>query len=360
MKKQIFNVHNDYLKILVATATKFGIPQSEIIRSCQIPLSYLTDMSTNERLSFELWTEYVGRILELLPDRGMGYQFGFNCKITTHGALGFALLTNSTIGQVLNDLQNFYSMRVHKMDLSILNKNNKIIIRLNPLYQLPSELNEFQKDSINKFFMESAIIDIVSNLQLITNYNLTGMSIDIAWDTPQYHRFYEKRLPAFNFNKEFNQISFDIKCLDLPLTFSSTAAYAIAKELMNKEYLFYQDQDSKIILKVNQHLKFIPGVGFPTLSEVARKLKVSERTLKRDLASANTTYSALLQSRKFEITRKLIDSNRNIQEISDLLGYSHISAFSRAFIGWTGKNPSDYIREQRGAIKQYYLKQGKI
>ncbi|MBJ8420280.1 AraC family transcriptional regulator [Acinetobacter courvalinii] len=360
MKKQLFNVHNDYLKILVETAAKFSIPQSEIIRRCQIPLSYLTDMNANDRLSFDLWTDYVGRILELLPDRGLGYQFGFNCKITTHGALGFALLTNSTIGQVLNDLQSFYSMRVHKMDLSIFNKNNKIIIRFNPLYQLPSQLNEFQKDSINKFFIESAIIDIVTNLQLITNYNLTGISVDIAWDIPKYHHFYEKRLPAFNFNKEYNQISFDIKSLDLPLTFSSTAAYTIAKELMNKEYLFYQDQDNKIILKVNQQLKFIPGSGFPGLSEVARKLKISERTLKRELASANTTFSALLQSKKFEITRKLIDSNRNIQEISDLLGYSHISAFSRAFIGWTGKNPSDYIREQRVAIKQYYLKQSKI
>lgn len=356
MKKQLLNVHNDYLKLLVATAAKFGVPQSEIIRRCQIPLSFLTDMSSNERLSFELWTEYVGRILELLPDRGLGYQFGFNCKITNHGALGFALLTNSTIGQVLNDLQNYYNMRVHKMDLSIFNKNDKILIRFNPLYQLPSELNEFQKDSINKFYIESAMIDVVTNLQLITNYNLTGISVDIAWDTPPYHHFYEKRLPAFNFNKQFNQISFDIKSLDLPLTFSSTTAYNIAKDIMSKEFLFHYDQDSKIILKVNQQLKFVPGLGFPTLTEVAKRLKISERTLKRELASANTTFSALLQSKKFEITRKLIDSNRNIQEISDLLGYSHISAFSRAFIGWTGKNPSDYIREQRLAIKKYYLK----
>lgn len=356
MKKQLLNVHNDYLKLLVATAAKFGVPQSEIIRRCQIPLSYLTDMNANDRLSFDLWTDYVGRILELLPDRGLGYQFGFNCKITTHGALGFALLTNSTIGQVLNDLQSFYSMRVHKMDLSIFNKNNKIIIRFNPLYQLPGQLNEFQKDSINKFYIESAMIDVVTNLQLITNYNLTGISVDIAWDTPPYHHFYEKRLPAFNFNKQFNQISFDIKSLDLPLTFSSTTAYNIAKDIMSKEFLFHYDQDSKIILKVNQQLKFVPGLGFPTLTEVAKRLKISERTLKRELASANTTFSALLQSKKFEITRKLIDTNRNIQEISDLLGYSHISAFSRAFIGWTGKNPSDYIREQRLAIKKYYLK----
>uniref|UniRef100_UPI00124FA6AC helix-turn-helix domain-containing protein n=1 Tax=Acinetobacter sp. TUM15521 TaxID=2609156 RepID=UPI00124FA6AC len=77
--------------------------------------------------------------------------------------------------------------------------------------------------------------------------------------------------------------------------------------------------------------------------------------LKRELALANTTFSALLQSKKFELAKKLIDSNRNIQEISDLLGYSHISAFSRAFFGWTGKKPSDYIREQRVDIKNYYL-----
>jgi AraC-like DNA-binding protein len=95
------------------------------------------------------------------------------------------------------------------------------------------------------------------------------------------------------------------------------------------------------------------------LVDVASKLKISERTLKRELANSNTTYSSLLQSKKFELAKKLIDSNRNIQEISDLLGYSHISAFSRAFFGWTGKKPSEYIREQRISIKNYYLKKNK-
>lgn len=359
MKKQLLNIHNDYLKLLVETAAKFGSTQSQIVRHCQIPLSLLTDLNIHERIRFDLWTEFVVNVLEFLPQKGLGYQFGLNCKLTTHGALGFALLTNSTIGKVLVDLQNYYSMRVHKMDLSIFNKNNKIIIRLNPLYQLPSHFNEYQKNMINKFFTESAIIDIITNLQLITNYNLTGININTTWEMPEYHHFYEKRLPLFNFNREYNQISFDLKYMDLPLTFSSTAAYAIAMELVNKEYLFYQDQDNKIILKVNQQLKFIPGLGFPGLRDVANKLKISERTLKRELASANTTYSALLQSKKFEIAQKLIESNRNIQEISDLLGYSHISAFSRAFINWTGKKPSDYIREQRLAIKEYYLKQTK-
>jgi len=359
MKKQLLNVHNDYLKILVDTASRFGIPKGEIIRYCQIPLSLLTDVNQNERMSFNQWIDIVIRLLELLPEKGLGYQLGFNCKLTTHGALGFALLTNNTIGKVLVDLQKYYNMRLHKMDLSILNKNNKIIIRLNPLYQLPSYLNESKKNIINKFFIESALIDIMNNLQLITNYNLTGTNINVTWDQADYHQFYEKRLPIIHFNEEYNQISFDTKCLDLPLTFSSPSAYMIAMELVNKEYLFYQDQDNKIILKVNQQLKFIPGFGFPSLTDVATKLKISERTLKRELSSANTTFSSLLQSKKFELAKKLINSNRNIQEISDLLGYSHISAFSRAFIGWTGKKPSDYIREQRVSFKDYYLKQSK-
>jgi AraC-like DNA-binding protein len=291
------------------------------------------------------------RLLELLPDKGIGYQLGLNCKVTAHGGIGFLLLSNSTIGKVLIDLQKYYSMRLHKMDLSILNKNNKIIIRLNPIYQLPSYLNESKKNIINKFFIESALIDIITNLQMITNFKLTGINIHVTWDKENYHMLYEKSLPLVHFNQDHNQISFDLKCLDLPLTFSSNTAYQLAMELVNKEYLFYQDQDNRIILKVNQQLKFTPGVGFPSLGEIAHKLKLSERTLKRELALANTTFSALLQSKKFELAKKLIDSNRTIQEISDLLAYSHVSAFSRAFFGWTGKKPSEYIREQRVVLK---------
>ncbi|EPG35898.1 helix-turn-helix domain-containing protein [Acinetobacter colistiniresistens] len=355
MKKQMLNIHNDYLKILVDTATTFGVPKGEVIRYCQIPLSLLTDNNNNDRITFDQWTDVVIRLLDLLPNKGIGYQLGLNCKLTVHGAIGFILLSNSTIGRVLIDLQKYYSMRIHKMDLAILNKNNKIMIRLTPLYQLPDHLNEAKKNMINKFFIESALIDIITNLQMITNFNLTGINIHVTWDKEEYHSLYEKRLPAFHFNRDHNQIIFDLKCLDLPLTFSSDTAYQLAMELVNKEYLFYRDQDNKIILKVNQQLKFTPGLGFPSLVDVANKLKISERTLKRELALANTTFSALLQSKKFELAKKLIDSNRNIQEISDLLGYSHISAFSRAFLGWTGKKPSDYIREQRVSIKNYYL-----
>lgn len=356
MRKQQLNIHCDYLKSLVDTAIKFGIPKGELIRNCQIPISLLIDTDQHSRIGFQQWSEIVIRMLELLPDKGLGYQFGFNCKLTVHGPLGFALITNKNIGQALIDLQKYYNMRVHKMDFSIFNKNNKVIIRLNPLYHLPSSLNEAKKNKANRFFMESALIDIAHNLQLITNYNLTGINIDVSWDNTVYHQFYQKRLPAFHFNQEHNQISFDLKCLDLPLTFNSTNAYMIAMDLVNKEYFFYQDQDNKIIVKVNQQLRFSPGLGFPSLTDVAHQLRISERTLKRELSNANTTFSALLQSKKFEIARKLLDTNRNIQEISDLLGYSHISAFSRAFISWTGKKPSDYLKEQKTALKNYYLK----
>ncbi|MCH7316216.1 AraC family transcriptional regulator [Acinetobacter sp. ANC 3882] len=359
MKKQPLSIYNDYLKILVDTATTFGVPKSEIIRYCQIPLSLLTDNNTNDRIFFDQWIDIVTRMLELIPNKGLGYQFGLNCKLTVHGALGFLIISNSTIGRVLIDMQKYYSMRIHKMDLSILNKNNKIILRLTPLYQLPAYLNESKKNLVNKFFLESALVDITTNLQMITNYNLTGVNIHAAWEQEDYHLLYEKRLPIIHFNQDHNQISFDLKCLDLPLTFSSTSAYALAMELVNKEYLFYQDQDNKIILKVNQQLKFTPGLGFPSLVDVASKLKISERTLKRELANSNTTFSSLLQSKKFELAKKLIDSNRNIQEISDLLGYSHISAFSRAFFGWTGKKPSEYMREQRISVKNYYLNKSK-
>ena len=40
----------------------------------------------------------------------------------------------------------------------------------------------------------------------------------------------------------------------------------------------------------------------------------------------------------------IMDGNKPLDQISYMLGFSEISAFSRAFKGWTGMSPSDYMK----------------
>jgi AraC-like DNA-binding protein len=78
------------------------------------------------------------------------------------------------------------------------------------------------------------------------------------------------------------------------------------------------------------------------MSEVARELDVSERTLRRHLSREGLVFSEILAEVQCEIaTRLLRDPNRTIQQVAYEMGFSSPSAFHRAFKRWTGQSPSE-------------------
>jgi len=85
------------------------------------------------------------------------------------------------------------------------------------------------------------------------------------------------------------------------------------------------------------------GAGEPTLAAVAKRLALSERTLKRRLHEQGLTFAGLLgEVRKQRATLYLDDPKLTVSEVGFLVGYSEPSAFHRAFRRWTGKTPQAY------------------
>lgn len=345
MKKQNLSVHVNYLHILLDTITEFNISKTDFIRKCQIPKSLLDSSEHSEQINFSEWIKIISHLLDLVPEKGIGYKFGLNCHVTSHGALGFAMISNDNLAKVLLDLQKYSNMRLHKIDLKTFKNKEKIEIVFYPTYSLSRDITVEKRELINKFLMEVAIVNIISNLQSLTEFAITGLDIDVEWEMKNYHHSFKNKLPKFNFNKERNQISFDIKCLAFPLKFSFQHAYQIAYNLIKEEIIFSTNKSNNFISVVNNNLVLTPHKGFPTLSEIAEKINISERTLKRKLELEDTNYTSLIQSKKLLVSKKLLSANKSLQEISAILGYSNASSFTRAFVGWTGKNPSKFIKE---------------
>lgn len=83
--------------------------------------------------------------------------------------------------------------------------------------------------------------------------------------------------------------------------------------------------------------------GTINLAAVADRLMVSVRTLQRDLERDGTTFRALVDEvRAAEARRLLLQSERTQTEIAFLLGFSEITAFTRAFRRWHGAPPSHF------------------
>lgn len=80
--------------------------------------------------------------------------------------------------------------------------------------------------------------------------------------------------------------------------------------------------------------------GPPRLEQIAARMELSPRALRRKLDAENQTFSGLIDSTRLRLALSMVeDDSVSLGEIAFLLGFSEPSAFHRAFKRWTGRTP---------------------
>jgi AraC-like DNA-binding protein len=88
-------------------------------------------------------------------------------------------------------------------------------------------------------------------------------------------------------------------------------------------------------------VKLLPH-GKAQMSEIARRLGMSQRTLARRLSSEGLTFAGILADLRVDLAKRhLTDEDLAISQIAWLLGYQEVSAFAHAFKRRTGKTPRE-------------------
>lgn len=89
----------------------------------------------------------------------------------------------------------------------------------------------------------------------------------------------------------------------------------------------------------------------PAAENVAQRLGISTRTMRRRLSDEGFTFNdAKNLARERRAKYLLVNSRASLTEIAFELGYSELSAFSRAFRGWVGETPQAYRENIRALI----------
>lgn len=101
-----------------------------------------------------------------------------------------------------------------------------------------------------------------------------------------------------------------------------------------------QSQSQSLTNQVRAHIQQDLIHGEPNLEKVALDLHMSPCTLSRRLKSHDITFTQLIDQVRYELAKHYIQQkNLPISEVAFLLGYSEVSAFSRAFKRWFGCTP---------------------
>jgi len=102
--------------------------------------------------------------------------------------------------------------------------------------------------------------------------------------------------------------------------------------------------------KVERVLPELLPHGTASLSEVARRLGSSSRSLSRKLQEENTSFAQVLDELRAALAKRhLADRDLLISEVAWLLGYQEVSSLTHAFKRWCGTTPRQFRLADRMA-----------
>ena len=100
--------------------------------------------------------------------------------------------------------------------------------------------------------------------------------------------------------------------------------------------------------RVREVIRGLLSSGRGAVDVVARQMGVDPRTLQRQLAAHGTSFIDILQEVRMELAAPYLEeSDRSLAEVSELLGFSALSAFSRWHRTHFGHSASDRRRAAR-------------
>ncbi len=101
--------------------------------------------------------------------------------------------------------------------------------------------------------------------------------------------------------------------------------------------------DVPISLRVKSEIGKNLSGGIPKLSDVAKTLGVSARTLQRKLSDDGVVFQELVDQARRELSERLLRTTQYpLVEVAFLTGFAEQSGFTRAFKRWAGETPRSY------------------
>ncbi|QIB64571.1 AraC family transcriptional regulator [Kineobactrum salinum] len=145
-----------------------------------------------------------------------------------------------------------------------------------------------------------------------------------------------------HFSRPENKLVFDRTYLQERFYTSHTMLYEILVNAM-KTYFVSEKSGNGFVDILCREVIRCGGDETATLEKIAERLAISPRTLRRRLADEGYSFQEVKNlAREKRAKYYLSRTTMPLAEIAFELGYSELSAFSRAFRSWVGQTPQTY------------------
>lgn len=323
----MMTIYVPLLGLLWRTVESYGIDPHTVIDAADYRPSDTNQMSS--RIAFTRYDRIVAIVTDLVNDPASGLRTAEQIHPSHFGALGYAWLASSSLLTALLRASRYVRMLDEQTAIRIEIQEDQVVVITETLASLsrPDHWSDFQ------------VACLVTLCRF--NYGPTFrpervMLKRVAPEKPDpWSRFFN--CPV-NFGADTNAmvLSSEVAKQDLP---TSNPELVMLHELLIVRSLARLDR-TDIADRVKAEIFDQLPSGSLTAMKIADALGISKRSLQRRLKARGSSLGALLTETRRELAAHYVaDFGLSLGEVSFLLGYSDLSAFSRAYRRWFGKSP---------------------
>lgn len=299
-----------------------------------------TDIRIPDRwIDYHLYAQTVARAYQLTNNPALGLDFGERLNISSHTALGYAVMNSETLQQAIDLFLRYYRILAFDFNLQFTIDGEHCYFTV--------EDGPDTEDPVlpNCFNYECMFTAINSSIRFLLQRQELPVWFDIAAPAPTYAaRYFELLGPNVRFDQPVHRLGCATELLSTSLRGANPGLVKIyaaqCQDLLSK-----MDQDASTQAKVRALLESCEG-AFPGHDDAASLLAMSSRTLRRKLEQEHTSFQLLLDEvRAKRAIQYLRETRLPMSSIAYMLGFNDPSNFRRSFQRWTGRKPLEFRRK---------------
>lgn len=321
---------------MLELARQRGVDVEGVLR--EVGLTPATLVSPGTRLSPEVGRALCGALIRATNLPTLGLEAARHFRLTDLDLLGYMMKFSPTLGGVLTSASQYGRLLGDTVDFRVELSPGQVTISLG-------------RSGGRKLLLEAS--DFAAAAMTCAIRELSGAEIEPTevrlpreppLDERPYQRIFRCRLV---FGAEQATLVYAASILSLPCRHADPQFVEILRR-QAEDAVTKVPADAPLALRVRALLARDLERGSPELSQVAQTLGMSERTLRRHLRDAGTSFRELLDDVRRERALLLADEGKlSATAIALMVGFEDSAAFARAFRRWTGLLPRDYLAKRR-------------
>lgn len=317
-------------------ARRAGLDPNALLREFELPQRCLSEPE------LRIPADSVRRLLEASADRSGVESFGLRMaesrRLSDLGPLGLLMREQPTLRHALEVCADYANRLNAALYFTLEESANVVILREDLILGRAGPLRQSAELAIGVVFRV---------LQAFMGRQWRPLRVCFSHDAPRDRAEHDRLFGCrVEFGHAFNGIVCSNRDLDVANPDADPGLARLAMQMLDA---YPQEDPDRLTTQVRRLVVGLLGAGACSVEVVAQHLGVDRRTVHRRLSQEGQTFSQIVASVRRELaTGFLKDPNRNLAEVSALLGFSSLSGFSR----WHRQQFGEPASAQRAALRR--------